>query len=152
MKQKADQANKTSASYHGKAPHFRVRRSLFKKYLIFGISILLTSFIALSVTMYSFVNQYWEEQKKASLLDNAHQVADAITSYSSIIPSVHSLVIDEHSLVGLTVISISKSVDADILITDNKGICLYCSEDGSCIHKTRAFPSKASWSPAWIVI
>ena len=119
-----------------------MRRSLFKKYLIFGISILLTSFIALSVTMYSFVNQYWEEQKKASLLDNAHQVADAITSYSSIIPSVHSLVIDEHSLVGLTVISISKSVDADILITDNKGICLYCSEDGSCIHKTRAFPSK----------
>lgn len=130
MKQKADQANKTSASYRGKAPYFRVRRSLFKKYLIFGISILLTSFIALSVTMYIFVNQYWEEQKKASLLDNAHQVADAITSYSSIIPSVHSLVIDEHSLVGLTVISISKSVDADILITDNKGICLYCSEDG----------------------
>lgn len=119
-----------------------MRRSLFKKYLIFGISILLTSFVALSVTMYIFVNRYWEEQKKASLLDNAHQVAEAITSYSSIIPSVHSLVIDEHSLVGLTVINISKSVDADILITDNKGVCLYCSEEGNCVHKTRAFPSK----------
>jgi signal transduction histidine kinase len=119
-----------------------VRRSLFKKYLIFGISILLTSFIALSVTMYIFVNQYWEEQKKKSLLDNAHKVAEAITTYSYIIPSVHSLVIDEHSPVGITVGSISKSLDADILITDNKGICLYCSEKDDCIHKTRAFPSK----------
>ena len=73
-----------------------MRRSLFKKYLIFGISILLTSFIALSVTMYTFVNRYWEEEKKKTLLDNAHKVSEAITTYSYIIPSVHSLVIDEH--------------------------------------------------------
>ena len=92
--------------------------------------------------MYISVNRYWEEQKKTSLLDNAHQVAQAITSYSSIIPSVHSLVIDERSLVGITVINISKAVDADILITDNKGVCLYCSEEGSCVHKSHTFPSK----------
>lgn len=92
--------------------------------------------------MYIFVNRYWEEQKKVSLLDNAHQVADAISSYSSILPSVHSLVIDEHSPVGLTVINISKSLDADILITDNKGVCLYCSEEGDCVHKKHYFPSK----------
>lgn len=123
-------------------PYFRVRRSLFKKYLIFGLGILLTSFLALSVTMYVFVNRYWEEEKKASLLDNAHRVADAIESSSSIIPSVHSLVIDENSLVGLTVINISKSVDADIFITDNTGACLYCSEEGDCVHYQRTFPSR----------
>ena len=92
--------------------------------------------------MYVFVNQYWEEQKKKSLLDNAHQVAEAIESSSSIIPSVHSLVIDENSLVGLTVINISQSVDADIFITDNKGVCIYCSEEANCVHQDHPFPSR----------
>lgn len=92
--------------------------------------------------MYIFVNQYWEEQKKSALLENAHQVAEAIESSSSIIPSVHSLLIDENSVVGLTVINISKSVDADIFITDNKGVCLYCSEESDCVHKDRTFPSR----------
>ena len=44
--------------------------------------------------------------------------------------------------VGMTVINIAKAVDADILITDNKGVCLYCSEEGSCVHKSHTFPSK----------
>lgn len=142
MKPRANKAEKTAGSFRGKASYFRVRRSLFSKYLIFGISILLTSFIALSITMYIFINRYWEEQKKEALLDNAHRVADAIESYSALIPSVHSLVIDDKSLVGLTVINISQSIDADIFITDNKGVCLYCSENGNCVHRSHAFPSK----------
>ena len=65
-------ADNKSATNKGKMPYFRVRRSLFKKYLIFGLGILLTSFLALSVTMYVFVNRYWEEEKKEGLWINKY--------------------------------------------------------------------------------
>ena len=141
MKQKADPKNKTARTVRGKAPHFRVRRSLFKKYLIFGVVILLTSFIALSVTMYIFVNQYWEGEKKTSLIDNANRVADVIESSSTYLPAAHTLLIDKNSPVGLTVVNISEIIDADILIVDNTGQCVYCSEDEDCAHYNLPVPS-----------
>ena len=108
MKQRVNQTQKTAKPNKpraNKAPYFRVRRSLFKKYLIFGIVILLTSFIALSVTMYIFVNRYWEEEKKVSLIDNAKRVADVIESSSTYLPAAHMLIIDRESPVGLTVVN-----------------------------------------------
>ncbi len=135
MKQRADQSRK------GKAPRFRVRRSLFKKYLTFGLTILLTSFIALSVTMYIFVNNYWEREKKQNLLDNAQRVAEGIEDSAIYLPASHTLILDEHKLFGLTYSSISEIIDADIFIVDNKGECLFCTEDKGCIHDTSTLPT-----------
>ena len=106
-----------------------MRRSLFKKYLIFGIVILLTSFIALSITMYIFVNRYWEAEKKASLIDNAKRVADVIESSSTYLPAAHMLIIDKDSPVGLTVVNMSEIIDDDIMVVDNTGKCAYCSSE-----------------------
>lgn len=125
----------------GKAPRFRIRRSLFKKYLTFGLTILLTSFIALSVTMYIFVNNYWEKEKKQNLIDNAQRVANAIETSAVYLPASHTLILDEHKLFGLTFSSISEIIDADIFIVDNKGKCLFCTEDDGCIHDSNTLPS-----------
>ena len=135
MKQKAKKPTK------GKAPYFRVRRSLFKKYLIFGIAILLTSFIALSVTMYIFVNRYWEEEKKTTLVNNANHVVNVIENSSTYFPASHTLVLNDNGLMGQTISSISAIIDADIFIVDNTGNCLYCTEDEGCIHETKVLPS-----------
>ena len=127
--------------YRGKAPRFRVRRSLFKKYLIFGITILLTSFIALSITMYFFVNQNWEKEKKVTLLEDANRFATAIETTATYNPAQQTLEIKETSPLGFTVINMAQMSDADILIVDNKGHCLYCSEGDDCYHHNRLMSS-----------
>ena len=135
MKQRAKK------SHRRKTPPFHRRGSLFRKYLIFGLTILLTSFIALSVTMYIFVNRQWEEEKKVTLIDNATHVADVIETSSTYLPASHTLILDEHTLFGLTFSSISEIIDADIFIVDNTGVCLYCSESDGCVHDTSVLPS-----------
>ena len=108
---------------------------------MFGLVILLTSFIALSVTMYIFVNRYWENEKKSNLIDNASRVADVIEASSTYLPASHTLILDEHKLFGLTFSSISQIIDADIFIVDNRGQCLYCTESDGCVHDTSTLPS-----------
>ena len=110
--------------------------SLFKKYLIFGVSILLVSFIALSVTMYVFINSFWENEKKKMLTENANRLAGVISN--SILPTEHSLIINQNTPVGNTVVNVAEVIDADVTIVDNKGDCIYCSEGTDCVHYTKA--------------
>lgn len=140
MKQKPNQTQKNTTSYKGK-PRFRLRRSLFKKYLIFGIVILLTSFIALSITMFIFVNRYWEAEKRTTLVDNANRVAGVIESSSTYLPAAHMLIIDKDSPVGLTVVNMSEIIDADVLIVDNTGKCAYCSASDGVDYEAKTLPS-----------
>lgn len=137
MKQKpnADRSRNRSRS-------FRRRHSLFRKYLTFGLVIVLTSFVALSVTMYVFVNRYWESDKKASLMNNARQVAQSVEESAVYLPAEHVLILDEQKLFGLTYSRISEIIAADITIIDGQGICQFCSEDDGCIHETAVFPSR----------
>ena len=137
MKQKpnADRSRNRSRS-------FRRRHSLFRKYLTFGLVIVLTSFVALSVTMYVFVNRYWESDKKASLMNNARQVAQSVEESAVYLPAEHVLILDEQKLFGLTYSRISEIIAADITIIDGQGICQFCSEEDGCIHETAVFPSR----------
>lgn len=91
--------------------------------------------------MYIFVNRYWENEKKDSLIDNARQVARSVEDSATYFPSSHVLILDEHKLFGLTFSRISDIIDADIFIVDNKGECLFCTEDDGCIHDTSTLPS-----------
>lgn len=124
-----------------KTPGFRLRRSLFGKYLAFGLIILLVSFIALSVMMYIFVNNYWEREKKNNLIDNATRVASIVEASSRLTLSSYDRAISEYEIFGLTFNTISQSISADIFIVDNTGECLYCTEGGSCVHHKTAVPS-----------
>ena len=138
MKQRA----KTKARPRSKKSGFRVRRSLFRKYLTFGLLILLVSFISLSVMMYIFVNSYWEREKKNNLIDNVKHVAsmlEASPQRSTFLLYGDSM--DDIGLYGMTFNIISQSIDADIFIVDNTGECLYCTEGSDCVHLTSALPS-----------
>ena len=137
MKQRAD-TNRGRAS----SRTFRRRHSLFRKYLTFGLVILLTSFIALSITMYVFVNQYWEDSKKKDLIDNARRVAQSVEDSATYFPTEHVLILDEHKLFGLTFSSISEIVGAAIFIVDSKGQCLFCTEEDGCVHESGILPNR----------
>lgn len=127
---------------------FRVRRSLFRKYLGFGLLILLVSFLSLSIMMYIFVNSYWEREKKNNLIDNVKQVSSMLEGSSQnssglqedgLFGSYRSLA--EKDYFRMSFSTISKSIDADIFIVDNKGNCLYCTEGSDCVHYSSPLPS-----------
>jgi len=120
---------------------FRIRRSLFGRYLTFGLMILLVSFIALSVMMYIFVNNYWEREKKNNLIDNVTRVASIVEASSRLSAGPYNSALGEYDFFGLTLTTISESIDADIFIVDNTGECLYCTEGEGCVHDQSPLPS-----------
>lgn len=124
-----------------KKPSFSVKLSIFKKYLAFGVFILLISFIALGLTMYFFITNYWVAEKKASLIENANQVASVVEASSSYNSANRVLIVDDPDLFTLTISTISRSVGADIFVVNNKGKCQYCSESDNCNHIQDNIPS-----------
>ena len=125
-----------------KSSGFTVRRSLFSKYLAFGVTILLVSFIALSVMMYIFVNNYWEREKKNNLIDNVTRVSSIVEASASFATfSQYKNILSQYNIFGLTFTTISESIDADIFIVDNTGKCLYCTEGEDCVHYSTPLPS-----------
>ena len=125
----------------GKPPAFRIGRSLFQKYLVFGLLILLVSFIALGVTLYFFVTNYWEQEKKNSLTENAYQVAAVVMASSDYSYVTRVLTVGDLDLFDVTISRISESISADIFLVDNTGECKYCSEGSGCVHTENEFPS-----------
>ena len=119
---------------------FRVRRSLFKKYLTFGLTILLTSFIALGVTTYIFVNRSWEAEKRRDMTENVSHIAEIVTESAVYDPTTHTLKMDESSNFDLTLSSISNIIGADIFIVDNAGVCHFCTEGNDCYHYQNNMP------------
>lgn len=123
------------------------RLTLFQKYLIFGLSIVLVSFIALGISMYIFVTNYYGDQQKVILTDNAQEIAnlasdDDNASYYS--DSNPPLIFLNRDLIETSLATISKSIDADIFIVDNKGKTIICSDlnDNECIHKKKNVPQR----------
>ena len=125
-----------------KSSRFSIRRSLFGKYLTFGLLILLVSFVALSVMMYFFVNSFWEKEKKNNLIDNATRAASMVEASSRItVYSSDSSLLERYELFGISIKTIAESIDANIFIVDNTGECLYCTEGSSCVHHGSELPS-----------
>lgn len=124
-----------------KTPNFRIRRSLFQKYLAFGLMILLVSFIALGITMYYFVTSYWETEKKNNLIDNANKVAEVIEASSDYSSVTRTLIVNDLDLFTVTINTISTSIDADIFVVDTKGECKYCTDKDFIIPQSNAVPS-----------
>lgn len=118
-----------------------LNRSIFQKYLVVSISIVLISMIALGVTMYIFITNYWEEEKKETLIENASQVASVIVASSDFNIANRTLVIEDPELFKITISTISQSADAEIFVVNTKGKFQYCSEDDDCIHVYNDVPT-----------
>lgn len=109
-------------------------RSIFQKYLIIIVSIILISMIALGITMLFFVANYWEGEKKQNLIENANQVASVIIASSDYNSDARTLIVENPELFTVTISTIAQSVDADIFVVNNKGAFQYCSEQDDCTH------------------
>ncbi len=125
-----------------KNPTFTLRRSIFQKYLIISLAIVLISMISLGVTMLFFVANYWENEKKHNLIENANQVASTIVLLSNYNTANHTIVVDDPELFSATMSTISNSIDADIFVVNNKGKLIYCADLEDCPHKDKIMSSQ----------
>lgn len=92
--------------------------------------------------MNAFITNYYGQQQKVNLTENANQVASVIKAGSDYDSINRTLIIYDPELFTATISTISKSIDADIFVVDNKGACQYCSEEStSCVHREKAIPS-----------
>ncbi len=123
-----------------KSSGFQVKSSLFRKYLMFGLIILLVSFISLGVMMYIFVNSYWEREQKNTLIATAERVAEKIESSQERL-SIFTTISGRSSLLDKPLPYMSGDVGSDILLVDLTGTCVDCSEGDNCYHRRHALPS-----------
>ncbi len=107
-----------------------IRRSILRKYVIASMSLVLASMIALGITMLVFVANFWENEKKDNLIENANQVVSVIKAASTYNSSTRAIIIEDPELFTVTISTIAQSVDADIFVVNNKGKLEYCSEQG----------------------
>lgn len=123
-----------------KASGFQLKNSLFRKYLTFGLVILLVSFISLGVMMYIFVNNYWEREQKNTLIATAERVKEKVESSNERL-SLFTSITGRNSLIDKPLPFMSGDVGSDILLVDRTGTCIDCSEGTSCKHRRYALPS-----------
>ena len=115
--------------------NFTPHRSIFQKYLGVCMMIIIVSMIALGITMLFFVANYWENEKKDNLIENANQVASVVVASSDYNVANHTLVVEDPELFTVTISTMAQTIDADIFVVNNKGVLQYCSETGTCIHQ-----------------
>lgn len=92
--------------------------------------------------MIIFVKDYWEQEKKSSLEENAREIASLI-EYTSVYNHItKQLTIQNPELFQISVSSIAGSTDTDIFLVDAKGELIYCSEGDGCSHKNKTVSSE----------
>lgn len=104
-------------------------KSVFSKYFALCAGLLLAAAVALGGVQVLFFSNYWIEDKRAQLTENAAQIAlhtaDVTTRLAD---GSNTYVIATHSIKP-TVALLSQGLDADILITDTAGRVLLTSEE-----------------------
>lgn len=106
------------------------------------MSIILISMISLGVTMLFFIANYWENEKKNTLIENANQVASVIETTFEYNSATHIISTDDPKLFAITISTIAQSIDADIFVVNTRGEMQYCSEQEHCTHRGNVLSSE----------
>ena len=96
-----------------------MKLSLFKKYLIITMGIIVVAFIILGLFLMAFVTQYWTTREKNQVEDSIENISELVSS--CIETSNGSLWISERSI-WEQVIELSNSYNYDIIVTDSDGV------------------------------
>lgn len=96
-----------------------MRRTLFKKYLGITSSVILVSFLILSLVMLIFISGYWKNEKRGLLRKNAESVA-GITAASAISVTRNEYTLDARKIQNFTM-AFAQNIDSDIFITQTGG-------------------------------
>ncbi|MEG1426641.1 MAG: HAMP domain-containing sensor histidine kinase [Oscillospiraceae bacterium] len=97
-----------------------MQKSLFRKYLIITMGIVLASYVVLGSVMMVFFSGYWQNEKKELLTQNATSIATFAGQYTKYAEEKNQYQINAPAL-SVFIDVIAKNIDADIFITDLEG-------------------------------
>lgn len=112
----------------------RKRRTIFGKYLAISLSTMLVAFTLIGVMLTFFVMQYSQNEKQSMLANNALSVADMVSENCSIVGNKIYFTLPEYNRWQSVIATMSKSINAEIFITDTSGNTLICSDNSDCAH------------------
>lgn len=96
-----------------------MKLSLFKKYLIITMGIIVVAFIILGLFLMAFVTQYWTTREKNQVEDSIENISELVSSCME--TSNGNLWISERPI-WEQVIELSNSYNYNIIVTDSDGV------------------------------
>ena len=106
-----------------------MQKSIFGKYLRITMVIVLISFILLGSMMMIFFASYWRGEKKDLLSQNARTVSNYVSG--SLVSNEDGGYNFDQGLSQFFIETLSKNIDADIFITDSRGLVVLGSYSNS---------------------
>jgi signal transduction histidine kinase len=104
-----------------------MKKTLFKKYLHITTAVILVSFFIVSVTILIFFTDYWKKEKQNNLEQSARDVATLIAHNATTLqPNVYRISPNMEYDAELY----ARSIESDILVTENKGAMLFSAFGG----------------------
>ncbi len=111
------------------------KKTIFGRYLAVSISTVLVGFTLLGVMLTFFVMQFSQNDKQTLLRENASAVADMVSENIFVEGNRIYLTPEEADRWQSVIMTLSKSLDAEIFIVNVNGKKILCSEGGGCRHE-----------------
>ena len=120
-------------------------KSIFSKYFAVVSLVVCISFVAMAATQGMVSANSWLDQKQQLLTENARRIADSVAQNSRLSPNSETeyvLNLDAGSTVPVVTELLSAAIDADVFITDNRGVIRISSSQGGRLElaDTREIP------------
>ena len=120
-------------------------KSIFSKYFAVVSLVVCISFVSMAATQGMVSANSWLDQKQQLLTENARRIADSVAQNSRLSPNSETeyvLNLDAGSTVPVVTELLSAAIDADVFITDNRGVIRISSSQGGRLElaDTREIP------------
>ncbi len=112
-------------------------KSTFSKYFAISTMLVLAAMIALGLLQMLFFNDYWIEEKRQQLMENAQQIALHTADVTARVPNTDNTYVISTRSIKPTVEILSQGLDAEILITDTAGKVLLTSQNTAIGDRTQ---------------
>ena len=120
-------------------------KSIFSKYFAVVSLVVCISFVSMAATQGMLSANSWLDQKQQLLTENARRIADSVAQNSRLSPNSETeyvLSLDAGSTVPVVTELLSAAINADVFITDNRGVIRTSSSQGGKLDRsdTREIP------------
>ena len=117
-----------------------IQKSIFTRYLGITMGIVVLSFIMLGTVMMAFFSQYWKNEKRDLLTQNATSIAEMSNAFlSKTSEDTYQL---QTTVLKTFIDAFSTSIDADIFITDLEGNILLGNYPNSKLSQPQSVPQQ----------
>lgn len=120
-------------------------KSIFVKYFSVVSLVICLSFLSLAAVQTFVSSRYWISDKQQLFTENAQKIAESAAEYSRPTPgneSRYTLYLDRGSTLPALVDLLADTLEADVMITDNRGVLLTKTTAGDSSKEFTQLPSE----------